>query len=57
MSASKNKRLSLTYSLLFSALVAMGLEVRASLATFGQAPTEPLHVPELDAGFHFLYEL
>jgi hypothetical protein len=61
MSASKNKRLPLTCSLvcslLFSALVAMALDVRAALAVFGQSPTEPLHVPELDAGFHFLYEL
>jgi tetratricopeptide (TPR) repeat protein len=61
MSASKNKRLSLTCSLVCSllsgALVAMALDVRAALAAFGQTPTEPLHVPELDVGFHFLYEL
>jgi tetratricopeptide (TPR) repeat protein len=30
------------------------LDVRATL---GQTPTEALPVPELDAGFHFLYEL
>jgi hypothetical protein len=61
ISVCKNKRLSLACSLicflLSSILVAMALDVRAVLAAFGQAPSEPLHVPELDAGFHFLYEL
>ena len=63
MSATKNKRLrlplppTLVCSLLFSVLVAMALDVRAALAVFGQSPIEPLHVPELDAGFHLLYEL
>jgi tetratricopeptide (TPR) repeat protein len=33
------------------------LDVRAALAASGQTPIEALHVPELDAGFHFLYEL
>ncbi len=33
------------------------LDVRAALAASGQTPIEALHVPELDAGFHLLYEL
>lgn len=33
------------------------LDGRAALAAFGQTPTVALHVPELDAGFHLLYEL
>jgi len=61
MSANKNKRLALTCSLvcslLSSALVTGVLAVRAALAASGQTPIEALHVPELDAGFHFLYEL
>jgi hypothetical protein len=60
MSASKNKRLSLprllTCSLLCTALMA-GFFDRAALAASGQTPIEALHVPELDAGFHLLYEL
>ena len=31
--------------------------VRPALPTSQQTPSEPLNVPELDAGFHFLYEL
>ena len=61
MSASKSKRWSpprsLICSLLCSALTAGGLDVRAALAASGQTPIEALHVPELDAGFHLLYEL
>ena len=61
MSANKNMRLPLTrfcvYSLLCSALVAGGLHVRGALAASGQNPLEALHVPELEAGFHLLYEL
>jgi hypothetical protein len=49
--------LSLICSLLCSALMAGVLDVRAALAAPGQTPTEVLHVPELDAGFHLLYEL
>ena len=49
--------LSLICLLLCSALMAGILDVRAALAVSGQTPTEPLHVPELEAGFHFLYEL
>jgi len=37
--------------------MARGLEHRAPLAASGQAAIEPLHVPELEAGFHVLYEL
>ena len=33
------------------------LDGRAALAALGQTPTVALHVPELDAGFHLLYEL
>jgi hypothetical protein len=48
---------SLTCLLLCSALVAGALAVRVAPAASGQIPTEALHVPELDAGFHLLYEL
>jgi hypothetical protein len=48
---------SLICVLLRIALVAGGLDVRAARAASGQTPIEALHVPELDAGFHFLYEL
>jgi tetratricopeptide (TPR) repeat protein len=43
--------------LLFNALVASVLDVRAAPAASGQVRIEALHVPELDAGFHLLYEL
>jgi len=33
------------------------LDVRVARSASGQKPAEPLHVPALDAGFHFLYEL
>ena len=60
MSTSKNKRLKLTHrvicSLLYVAMVAAGLAVQAAPGA-AQAPIEALHVPELDAGFHLLYEL
>jgi len=49
--------LSLICLLLCSALMAAGLDVPESPATSRQAPIEVLHVPELEAGFHFLYEL
>jgi hypothetical protein len=61
MSANKNKRLSLPRflicSLLCGTLLAGVLDVRATLAVSRQAPIEALQVPELDAGFHLLYEL
>jgi len=38
-------------------LVARVLGVRVVQAASGQTPTVALHVPELDAGFHLLYEL
>ena len=49
--------LSLICLLLCSALMAGVLDVRAAPAASGQVPIEALHVPELDAGFHLLYEL
>jgi tetratricopeptide (TPR) repeat protein len=61
MSASRNKRFLLACwvigLVLSAALPALVLDVRAARAASGQAPTEVLHVPELDAGFHLLYEL
>jgi hypothetical protein len=44
-------------SLLCSALLVGVLDVQSALAASGQTPIEALHVPELDAGFHLLYEL
>lgn len=49
--------LSLNCLLLSNALMAGVLDVRATLAASGQTPTGALQVPELDAGFHLLYEL
>jgi len=43
--------------LLCSALTFAGLDVGAASAASRQAPIEALHVPELEAGFHLLYEL
>ena len=43
--------------LLCSALVTGGCDVLAAPAASGQVAIEALHVPELDAGFHLLYEL
>jgi hypothetical protein len=40
-----------------TALTAAVPNVRAAQADSGQAPIDILHVPELDAGFHLLYEL
>ncbi len=61
ISTSSTKRISLIRSLiclpLCGALMAEGLEVRAALTESGQTPTEVLHAPQLEAGFHFLYEL
>jgi len=48
---------SLVCSFLCSTLMAGVLDVRATLAASWQTPTGALRVPELDAGFHFLYEL
>src|SRR6185312_790873 len=44
-------------SLLCIALAAGVLGVRPTLAASAQTPTRAFHVPELDAGFHLLYEL
>ena len=49
--------LSLICLLLCTALMAGVLDVRAAQAVSGQTLTEVLHVPELEAGFHLLYEL
>jgi hypothetical protein len=49
--------LSLACLLLCSALGVGGFDVRAAPAASGQVHIEALHVPELDAGFHLLYEL
>src|SRR3984893_15972615 len=61
MSASRNKWFLLTRwvigLVLCTALAAVVLDVRAARAASGQVAIEPLHVPELDAGFHLLYEL
>jgi tetratricopeptide (TPR) repeat protein len=43
--------------LLCTALAAAVLDVRAAPAASGQVRIEALHVPELDSGFHLLYEL
>src|SRR5579864_2088340 len=42
---------------LCATLIAGLPDVRAVPTVSGQIPIEPLHVPELDAGFHLLYEL
>jgi hypothetical protein len=61
LSASSTQRIALTLSLLCSlpcsALPAGVRAVRATPAASGQTPTVALHVPELEAGFHLLYEL
>jgi tetratricopeptide (TPR) repeat protein len=61
MSAGKIKRLALTCSLVCSLLSNTRVEgfrdLRVTLAASSQTPIEALHLPELDTGFHFLYEL
>jgi hypothetical protein len=42
---------------LCTALVTVVIGVPVTRAEAGQAPTEGLHIPELDAGFRLLYEL
>jgi len=49
--------LSMICLLLCSALMTGVLDVRVAPAVSRQVAIEPLHVPELDAGFHLLYEL
>ncbi len=60
-SASSTERLSLSRSLacslLCSALILGAFDLQLALLASQQTPTEPLNVPELDAGFHLLYEL
>jgi Tetratricopeptide repeat len=57
----RNKRflpiVSVIRLVLCTALAAMVIGVPAAPAEAGQAPTESLHIPELDTGFHLLYEL
>ena len=43
--------------LLCGALMGGVLDARAGMSASGQVAIEALHVPELDAGFHLLYEL
>jgi len=61
MSASRNKWFSPTCLLielvLCTALTTVVLDVQVARAASGQAPTDLLRVPELDAGFRLLYEL
>jgi hypothetical protein len=61
VSARRNKRFSLTRSfvglVLCTTLTAVVLDVQAARVASGQAPTDILHVPELEAGFRRLYEL
>src|SRR5579884_760316 len=56
-SAKLQRRLALIFLVLCSASMAVAFGVRTAPVSSGQTPIEALHVPELDAGFHFLYEL
>jgi hypothetical protein len=47
----------LSFSLLYGLLMSEDLDVRGASAASRQTPIEILHVPELEAGFHLLYEL
>jgi hypothetical protein len=47
----------LVWPFLHAAVAGMAFAAPAHLTWSGQAPIEALHVPELDAGFHLLYEL
>lgn len=53
----RGARVTLICSVLCSVLIAGVFDVREAPATSRQTPIEVLHVPELEAGFHFLYEL
>ncbi len=55
--AIENNCLRVICLLLFSSLIAGVFDVRAVSAQPEQNPIEALHVPELDAGFHLLYDL
>ena len=61
MFATSTERLSLPRSLvclLLCSTPTIGVfAARQALPTSEQTPSEPLNVPELEAGFHFLYEL
>lgn len=54
---SRGAHVTLICSLLCSVLIAGVFDVREAPATCRQTPIDVLHVPELEAGFHFLYEL
>ena len=49
--------LALIYLVVCSVLVRGAIDVREAPGASGQTPIAALHVPELDAGFNFLYEL
>ena len=49
--------LALIHLVVCSVLLRGAIDVRAALGASGQTPIAALHVPELDAGFHLLYEL
>jgi hypothetical protein len=61
MFANRSKGFSLFRSLrsviLFTAVAVMALDIQAAQAASGQGPTDIMHFPELEAGFHLLYEL
>jgi hypothetical protein len=56
MPANTNKR-SVVGLVLCTALAAVVISLPVARAEAGQASAEGLHIPELDAGFHLLYEL
>src|SRR5690348_17049179 len=49
--------LALIYLVVCSVLVRGTIDVREAPGASGQTPIAALHVPELDSGFRFLYEL
>jgi hypothetical protein len=53
----RGARASVIWLLCCNAVMANARDFRASLEGSGQAPIEVLHVRELDAGFHLLYQL
>jgi hypothetical protein len=53
----RGTRVTLICLLLCSVLMAGVFDVREAPAASRQTPIEALHVPELEAGFHLLYEL
>jgi len=53
----RSARALLIFSLLCGLLMTEGLDVRAASVPSSQTRIRALHVPELEAGFHLLYEL